>query len=109
MLGLAVLEVAGFILCGCAAERLVRTLPETLRHRRDQRVLLLMADGGGVQAWRRQPRKKKFIYTVKVSEHITHIKRFKGTKMLIRDFGMIADILGDRMGCFLFQLPPSYR
>lgn len=22
---------------------------------------------------------------------------------------MIADILGDRMGCFLFQLPPSYR
>jgi Protein of unknown function DUF72 len=22
---------------------------------------------------------------------------------------MIADILGERMGCFLFQLPPSYR
>jgi uncharacterized protein YecE (DUF72 family) len=22
---------------------------------------------------------------------------------------MISDILGDRMGCFLFQLPPSYR
>ena len=22
---------------------------------------------------------------------------------------MIADILGDRMGCFLFQMPPSYR
>lgn len=22
---------------------------------------------------------------------------------------MIADILGDRMGCFLFQLPPSHR
>ena len=63
----------------------------------------------GVQAWRRQPGKKKFIYTVKVSEHITHIKRFKGTKTLIRDFGMIADILGERMGCFLFQLPPSYR
>jgi uncharacterized protein YecE (DUF72 family) len=63
----------------------------------------------GVQAWRRQPGKKKFIYTVKVSEHITHIKRFKGTKTLIRDFGLIADILGDRMGCFLFQLPPSYR
>ena len=63
----------------------------------------------GVQAWRRQPGKKKFIYTVKVSEHITHIKKFKGTKTLVKDFGMIADILGDRMGCFLFQLPPSYR
>ena len=33
----------------------------------------------------------------------------KGTNTLIRDFGIIADILGERMGCFLFQLPPSYR
>jgi hypothetical protein len=63
----------------------------------------------GVQAWRREPGRKKFVYTVKVCELITHVKRFKGTKTLIRDFGMIADILGDRMGCFLFQLPPSFR
>jgi uncharacterized protein YecE (DUF72 family) len=63
----------------------------------------------GVQSWCRQPGKKKFVYTVKVCELITHIKKFKGTKTLVKDFGMIADILGDRMGCFLFQLPPSYR
>ena len=63
----------------------------------------------GVQAWRRQPGKKKFVYTVKVCELISHIEKFKGTKTLVKDFGMIADILGDRMGCFLFQLPPSYR
>jgi uncharacterized protein YecE (DUF72 family) len=63
----------------------------------------------GVQAWRRQPGKKKFVYTVKVCELITHIKTFKGTKTLVRDFEMISDILGDRMGCFLFQLAPSYR
>jgi uncharacterized protein YecE (DUF72 family) len=62
-----------------------------------------------VQAWRRQPGRKRFVYTVKVCELITHVKRFKGTKTLIRDFGIIADILGERMGCFLFQLPPSYR
>jgi uncharacterized protein YecE (DUF72 family) len=62
-----------------------------------------------VQAWRRQLRRKKFVYTVKVCEHITHVRRFRGTKTLIRDFGLIADILGERMGCFLFQLPPSYR
>ncbi len=62
-----------------------------------------------VQAWRRQPGKRNFIYTVKVCELITHIKKFKGTKTLIRDFGIIADILGERMGRFLFQLPPSYR
>ena len=62
-----------------------------------------------VQAWRRGPGKKKFIYTVKVCELTTHVKKFKSTKTLIKDFGMIADVLGDRMGCFLFQLPPSYR
>ena len=62
-----------------------------------------------VQAWRRQSGSRDFVYTVKVCELITHIKKFKSTKTLIRDFGMIADILGERMGCFLFQLPPSFR
>jgi uncharacterized protein YecE (DUF72 family) len=62
-----------------------------------------------VQAWRRQTRERKFVYTVKVCELITHVKRFKGTKTLIKNFGLIADILGAQMGCFLFQLPPSYR
>lgn len=61
-----------------------------------------------VKSWRRQPGKRNFVYSVKVCELITHIKRFRATKTLIKDFGMIADILGDRMGCFLFQLPPSH-
>jgi len=63
----------------------------------------------GVQSWRRQPGRKRFVYTVKACELITHVKKFKGTKTLVKDFGMIADILRDRIGCFLFQLPPSYR
>jgi uncharacterized protein YecE (DUF72 family) len=62
-----------------------------------------------VQAWRRQAGNRNFVYTIKVCELITHVKRLKGTKTLIKDFGMIAEILGDRMGCFLFQLPPSYH
>jgi uncharacterized protein YecE (DUF72 family) len=62
-----------------------------------------------VNAWRRQAGKRSFVYTVKVCELITHIKRFSGTKTLVKDFGMIADILGERMGCFLFQLPPSFH
>jgi uncharacterized protein YecE (DUF72 family) len=39
---------------------------------------------------------------------ITHVKRFRRTKTLVEDFGFIADLLGERMGCFLYQLPPSY-
>jgi uncharacterized protein YecE (DUF72 family) len=62
-----------------------------------------------VQAWKRQAGTKNLVYTVKVCELITHIKRFKNTKTLVKDFGLIADVLGERMGCFLFQLPPSYR
>lgn len=62
-----------------------------------------------VKTWLRQAKEKDFVYTVKVSELITHVKRFNGTKTLIRDFGFIADMLGERMGCFLFQLPPSYH
>lgn len=59
-----------------------------------------------VKSWLRQVGRRKFVYTVKVSELITHVKRFNGTKTLIKDF---ADLLGPRMGCFLFQLPPSFH
>jgi uncharacterized protein YecE (DUF72 family) len=62
-----------------------------------------------VQTWLKQAGRRKFVYTVKVSELITHVKRFVGTKTLVQDFGHIADLLGPRMGCFLFQLPPSYH
>jgi uncharacterized protein YecE (DUF72 family) len=62
-----------------------------------------------VESWTRQAGRRQFVYTVKVCELITHIKRFAGTKNLVKDFGLIADLLGDRMGCFLFQLPPSFH
>jgi len=62
-----------------------------------------------VQSWRRQATQKNFVYTIKVCELITHIKRFQGTKRLIADFYFIADLLGPLMGCFLFQLPPSFH
>src|SRR5215207_8468097 len=39
-----------------------------------------------IQAWRRQ---SGIVYTVKVCELITHVKRFKATRTLIRVFGII--------------------
>lgn len=62
-----------------------------------------------VKTWIKQAKSKDFVYTVKVCELITHIKKFKSTKTLVKDFGYIADLLGPQMGCFLFQLPPSYH
>jgi uncharacterized protein YecE (DUF72 family) len=61
-----------------------------------------------VKAWVRQSPSDHFIYTVKVCELITHVKRFTGTKTLVKDFGFIGDLLQERAGCFLFQLPPTY-
>jgi uncharacterized protein YecE (DUF72 family) len=62
-----------------------------------------------VSSWIQQLHGRKFVYTVKVCELITHVKRFRGTKELIRDFGYVADLLGEHMGCLLFQLPPSFH
>lgn len=62
-----------------------------------------------VKTWIRQADGRDFVYTVKVCELITHTRRFANTRLLVRDFGFIADLLGARMGCFLFQLPPSVQ
>jgi hypothetical protein len=88
---------------------MVRLLREPVRYGRDQRILLFLArrwptlsrgsvslDGGG-------------LFTRSRFELITDVKKLRGTKTLIKDFGLIADLLGERMGCLLFQFPPSYR
>lgn len=62
-----------------------------------------------VRGWSRQSAGRDFTYTIKVNELITHIKRFSRTDALVKDFGLIADLLGEQFGCFLFQLPPSFR
>lgn len=62
-----------------------------------------------VQGWRRQAGRTRFIFTVKAPELITHVKRFARTDELVKDFYHVAHLLGPRMGCFLFQLPPSFH
>jgi uncharacterized protein YecE (DUF72 family) len=62
-----------------------------------------------VTAWARAASRRKFVYSVKVCELVTHIKRFARTSSLVKDFGVVADLLHEHMGCFLYQLPPSYH
>jgi uncharacterized protein YecE (DUF72 family) len=62
-----------------------------------------------VRCWINQA-PKTFIYTIKVNRMITHDMRMQGTKMLVEQFYLdVAVPLGERMGCFLFQFPPSFR
>jgi hypothetical protein len=42
--GWRLLEMAGFVLWGCSTRTLVRALPEAPRHRRNQRLILLLAE-----------------------------------------------------------------
>ncbi len=62
----------------------------------------------GVKAWLRPVAERPFVFTVKASELITHVKRFEDCAGLVEDFGYVADLLGTHMGCLLFQLPPSF-
>ena len=62
-----------------------------------------------VATWKRQTAGHDFVYAIKVNELITHVKRFARTSTLVKDFGFIADLLGERFGCFLFQLSPSFH
>jgi uncharacterized protein YecE (DUF72 family) len=62
-----------------------------------------------VNTWIRQIGDQEFTYAIKVNELITHTKRFVRTGTLVKDFGLIADLLGPYFGCFLYQLPPSFH
>ncbi len=48
-----------------------------------------------------------FIFAVKVSRFITHIKRLKNTGDAVEKFISRAKILGEKLGPLLYQLPPN--
>jgi len=48
-----------------------------------------------------------FLFTLKANRQITHRKKIKEVKNDVRYFYFLADNLQDRLGCILFQLPPS--
>lgn len=48
-----------------------------------------------------------FTLTLKASRTITHLKKLRNVGGDIRDFYRLADALGRKLGCVLFQLPPA--
>jgi len=49
-----------------------------------------------------------FVISVKVNRAITHIKKFRDTEEIIRNFySVVSRALEDKLGCIMFQLPPS--
>ena len=50
-----------------------------------------------------------FIFAVKASRYITHIKKLKDTKESVNNFFERVDKLEEKLGVVLFQLPPSLK
>jgi uncharacterized protein YecE (DUF72 family) len=107
LLWLVLLEMARILSHRPTNLRLVWPVFAALRHSEINASFYSWPTVANVRAWRRQPGKRPFVYTVKAAKSLPTLKN--SSKTLIQDFGMIADILGDLIGCFLFQLPPSYR
>jgi uncharacterized protein YecE (DUF72 family) len=59
-----------------------------------------------LKTWREKV-PQDFTFTLKANRQITHSKRIKGVGSEVRYFYILADTLGDKLGCILFQLPPS--
>jgi len=56
--------------------------------------------------WREQAR-DGFSFTLKANQRITHFKRLADADDDVRDFLERGKLLGDKLGCVLFQCPPS--
>jgi uncharacterized protein YecE (DUF72 family) len=51
----------------------------------------------------------KFVFAVKASRYITHMKKLKDPQEPVSNFLGRIDELGDRLGPILFQLPPNWK
>jgi uncharacterized protein YecE (DUF72 family) len=48
-----------------------------------------------------------FSFTLKANRQITHLKKLRNVKSEVNYFNILAGSLQERLGCILFQLPPS--
>jgi uncharacterized protein YecE (DUF72 family) len=48
-----------------------------------------------------------FRFTLKANRQITHLKKIKNVQHEVRYFYILANSLKEKLGCILFQLPPS--
>ncbi len=59
-------------------------------------------------SWRDQT-PEAFRFCLKANQRITHIRRLADADEEVRDFLDRSRVLGDRLGCVLYQCPPSLR
>ena len=50
-----------------------------------------------------------FVFSVKMTRYITHVRRLQDVRGVLADFFEICDVLGNKLGPFLVGLPPSFK
>lgn len=63
---------------------------------------------GTLAAWRKAA-PDGFLFSMKASRYITHMKKLKDPKSSVKKFFATVDKLGSRLGPILFQLPPKWK
>jgi len=61
-----------------------------------------------IKKWHKES-PKNFKYTLKAPRTITHMKKLKNTEKQVKDFYKLTNLLKNKKGCHLFQLPPFYK
>ncbi|MGH7859615.1 MAG: DUF72 domain-containing protein [Candidatus Binatia bacterium] len=61
-----------------------------------------------LESWKAQT-PERFVFTLKAPQRITHLKRLKDVSEDVAFFLRTAGALGGKLGCLLFQCPPSLR
>ena len=52
---------------------------------------------------------KNFLFTVKANREITHYMKFNNTQEIVTKFYKLLDNFEEKLGCILWQLPPSFK
>jgi len=52
---------------------------------------------------------RNFKFTMKAHRQITHVKKLVNVKRLLNSYYSLAKELGEKFGCMLFQMPPSFK
>ena len=61
-----------------------------------------------LETWRKTV-PEGFLFAVKASRYITHMKKLKETEEALSSFLGRVELLGDKLGPILFQLPPKWN
>lgn len=52
---------------------------------------------------------ENFKFTFKASRFITHVKKLKNINKVLKKFYKLTEMMEEKLGCILFQLPPSFK